>query len=686
MDQNLFNLVANEATILPSGELPIGPSDAGLRMNHGDIAESLSARGQMCLLKGDLYHGLELFDSAAKLDPQNPKILYMQGLSLFEYGSEEGREKALRLAGKKFKAATALNPQYFEAWQAWGSVLCTLGLAFREHHYFRDASKKLKKALHLSANEKPETLSELNWDIGIVYSYLAENSGEALDLHQAIEAFQKASALQPPLPSDFWKDFGSACLKFASQINDIRFYVKAITCFKQSVALEPSCAQGWGLLANAVQKLYQLTHDEDHFSQANECYTTATQLQPNEASFWLCWAQFLCESTRRNPDAKRLRACIEKCHRAYAIDPDQPMIQTIWAEALALLGETTERVDLIFDAHNKVSDLTESSEATPEAWFAHGACLLSMARYFNDEDHYYQAIEKFQCGISLDRTYHPNWHAIAGAYAKIGREQGDPDNLEKSLRFYQRAIDLNPSSFYIVDYAIALSKLGQMNQEQTYLDDAIANFERVLGMQRNAIYLHPDWLYHYACTLDALGDFHDEDFYYLRAIEILTHVLMIDPDFHKVHHRLALTLSHLGELRGETDNFYRAIHHFRLNLRHDEENDAAILDWAITLINLAQHTHDSAEADQFYRDAEHKLITAAKLGNLQAYYHLSCLHSLLRNYDVAMHYLNKADKSDALPPMEELLHDEWLDGLRCTGDFREFLSHLEHRPNLQEER
>ncbi|MBS0653779.1 MAG: hypothetical protein JSR39_09705 [Verrucomicrobia bacterium] len=686
MDQNLFNLPANESLSSQQQELLTSSSDLSLRTNHGDIADSLLSRGQMCLLKGDLYHGLELFESAMKLDPCNPKLFYSQGLSLFEYGSEEGREKALHLAGKKFKVATTLNPQYFDAWQAWGSVLCTLGLTFREHHYFQEASEKLQKAVSLSAEQKSDTLAELNWDIGIVYSHLAENSGEALDLHQAIDAFQNASTCQQALSSDFWRDFGRASLKFAGQISDIRFYVKAINCFKQAITLESSCAEGWTLLANSLQKLYNLTHDEDHFSQANECYTTATQLQPSDANLWLSWAQFLCESTRRSPDTKRLRSCIEKCHRAYAIEPDQPMIQAIWAEALALLGEASERIDLIFDAHNKVEGAIENESDLPEVWFSFGMCLLAMARYFNDEDHYYQAIEKFQTGISIDRTSHANWHAIGNTYAKLGKQHNDVENLEKSLRFYQRAIDLNPCSFYIIDYAIALSKLGEMNHDQKYLDDAIAQFEKALAMQRNAIYLHPNWLYHYACTLDALGDFHEEDFYYLRAIEILTHVLMIDPDFHEVHHRLALTLSHLGELTSEIDHFFRAIHHFRLSLRHDEENDTVILDWAITLINLAQHSHDSSEADQFYRDAEHKLITSAKLGNLQSYYHLSCLHSLLGNYEVSLHYLEKANKADALPPIDEILQDEWLDGLRCTGDFREFLSHLEHRTNFQEER
>lgn len=653
---------------------------------QNQTADSLISHGQLCLLHGHLKQGLDAFDSAIKIDPSNPQIYYAQGLSLFAYGSEEGKSKALLLASRKFKLATTLNPRYFDAWLAWGSTLCTLGLSSGEHHYFQQAKDKFSQALSFSESEDRDTLSELYWDFATVQSRLADHSGEALDWNTTIECFQKATGYQDQLPPDFWQDFGKACLKLASQINDTRLYAKGISCFKQAVFLDSGSSEGWSLLAAGLQELYVLTHDEDHFSQASECYHSATQLQPDNSTLWLKWARFLLASTRRNLDEKKLRACIEKCHRASAIDADDPLIQATWAEALAHLGQLTERVELIYDAHNKIADAVEKDENQPEIWYCYGMCLNASGRYFNDLDYYYQAIEKFQTGLSIDRTCDQHWQAIGNAYALLGHLELDSQNLERSLRFFQRTLDLNPSSFAIFDYAVALCKLGDLTHEQKWYDEAIFQFERALNMQRNAIYLHPNWLFHYACTLDALGDFHEEEYYYLRSIEIFSHVLMIDPDFHEVHHRLALALSHLGELTCEIDPFFRAVHHYRLGLKNDEENDTIILDWAISLINLAQYTYDSIEADQFYRDAEHKLTTAAKLGNLHAFYHLSCLHSLLQNYDKAMGFLLKADAHRSLPPLEELLNDEWLDGLRATGDFREFIYQLEHRPNLQEER
>jgi tetratricopeptide (TPR) repeat protein len=311
--------------------------------------------------------------------------------------------------------------------------------------------------------------------------------------------------------------------------------------------------------------------------------------------------------------------------------------------------------------------------------------MQALGHYFDECVYYYQAIEKFQEGLSIDRTCYRHWHAIGWTYSRLGDLENNPETLELSLRFFQKAIDLHSSTYYIFDYASSLSKLGEMTHEQHWLEEAVVQFERLLNLQKNAIYLHPDWLFQYACTLDALGDFFEEEFYYLRAIEIFSHVLMIDPDFTAVHHRQALALSHLGELTSEVDHFYRAVHHFRLAMKNDEENDMVILDWATTLINIAGHTHDSSESDQFYQDAEHKLQQALRLGNLQTYYYLACLYSLLGECEKGMFCLEKARIYDALPATDEILQDEWLDNLRSTADFQEFLTQLDHRRNFQEE-
>jgi tetratricopeptide (TPR) repeat protein len=642
-------------------------------------ADDFLLRGELALLQGNISKGMELFNLASKCDLNNALLFYRQGISLFEYGSEEGREKALSSAIKKFRTAAHLDPYFFDNWHAWGNTLFQLGRALKEKRYFLEAEEKYRKALDCSQNQKADLLADLYWDHGLVWMEIAEHSGEAMDAQLALDAFRKASSLQERLPADFWNDYGTAALLLACKVTDIRLYVKAINCFKHAVSNDSSYFDGWISLASALQSLYALTHDEDHFSQANECFATAAQIEPNDIKLWLDWAKFLCTSGRRTCDTKRLRNCIEKCQRAYACDQNEPLAIAIWAEALALLGELSERLDLIYEAQNKIAEADELAGDDPEICYSSGMCLNSFGRYFQDLDYYYQAIEKFQYGLSLDRTFHPLWHAIAATHTIVGQIVTGTEAFERSCRFFRKAIDLHPSSYYIADYAFALMKWGDVALDQKILEEAGTQFERALQMQRNAVYLHPDWLFNYAVTLDMLGDFHEEESYYGKALEILNHVLMIDPDFPAIHYRLALAYAHRGELMCDTDNFYRSLHHYRLASKHEEENDQIILDWGITLINISQHVQDAGEAEQFTREAENKLTLAAKLGHPTAYYHLGTLYSLTGQYERSIAFLQKARQFKALPSIDELMQDDWLEDLRCTSEFRDFLTELEKR-------
>lgn len=652
--------------------------DLPLKEERLHPAHALLLQGELCLLKRD-DTGFSLFERAAELAPEDKELFYRQALSLHEYGSEEGREKALFIASKKIKTAVALDPGFFAAWHLWGAVLSSLGRAFEEHHYFLDAQKKYERAIELKERQGGEHLGELYWDYGVLLTEIAKASEEALDFHLAVQAFQKALTYPYFFDAVFWNDYGHAQLNLAEQINETSLFIKAIHSFKHAVTLSSGESMSWMNLATALSLLYERTHDKDHFTQANDYYRVASEMRPHDTDLWLEWAQFLLGAGRLTHDIKQLRACIEKCHRAHACNPELPLVIATWAEALALLGELTERHDLIAEAQNKIASAVDLDNDSPDIWYAYGMCLSSFAKYFNDNEYHYQAIEKFQYSLSIDRTYDRHWHAIATSYAELAQLNADTACYELAAKFYAKAIDLRQRPTYVFDYAVALAKWGEMNQKQRLLEDAALQFEKALSLQKNALYFHPDWLFHYACTLDSLGDFYEEPSYYIKAIDLLSHVLMIDPEYKEIHYHIGLAFFHLGELNGEKEYFYRATHHFRLATKEEEENDQVILDWALALINIAEHLQDTHERIEMYRDAEHKLTQSARMGNLSSYYHLACLYSLLEQNERAFAFIKKADEYESLPPIEEIYEDEWLDGLRATGEFQEFLGRLEKR-------
>lgn len=649
-------------------------------------SEELLLLGQLELIKQNFESACLLFAEASELKPNNPKLYFQQGLSFFEFGTEEGQEHALLLANKKFKLATTLLPEYFDAWLFWGMALHSLGKIHQQYHYFLEAEEKLEKALELSGGQSSDVLSDLHCEYGSVKIEIAKHSQEAHDWYLSMESFEKAAGLHIQAEPSFWNQFGVACFSLAKQVNDIRLCVKAIHSFKHAITYESNNYEGWKNLSLAMSFLYECTHEEDHFSQANDCFATCIQIHPLADALWLEWALFLSKSGKSTLDAKRLQAAIDKAIKARTLDGSNILSEICIGETLSLLGELSEKIEWIHEAQSKLEEITKNYPEEPKAWKAMGECLVSLGKYFEESDYFYQAIESFQQGLSIDRTCHELWFAMAKTYMLTGMTLADPDSLEKARHFYLKAINLNArSSTYHFELAYCLSKLGEFSQDPEWLEASIREFEETLQMQKNALYLHPDWLFEYAKTLDLYAEYFEEESHYNKAIEIFSHILMIDPDFPQIHYHLALAYSHLGELSGEIEPFYRSLHYFKLASKHEEENDQILVDLGVTLINIAQASCDMLEAELCYRDAETKLFQAIKAGNLQAYYQLACLFALLKETEKSVAFLRKTESFGALPSMEDLLEDEWLESIRSSEPFQDFLQYLERKSRQHEE-
>ncbi len=633
--------------------------------------------GEMALLQGNL-RALSCFEAALNLDGENPQIWYRQGLAFFEYGSEEGKEKSLLLAGKNFKIATQLKPDYFDAWLAWGDALLQLGRFHEEHHFLIEAKDKYQKALAISQEQPKEVLAELYWDYGIAWAEIAQHSGEALDVRLAIEAFQTSKNFQENPSCEFWNDCGKAYLEMGLLINDARLYLQSIEYLQKAVETSSQYFDGWVALAEGYSQLYINTLDEKYVTKASNAYATASKMSPQDPEVWLGWGQLLGESGKQKNDPKMLRHSIEKCARAAQLDREDPLIAAQWIESLSLLGMVTNRLDLIVEAENKAIKAGSHFPDDPEIWLAYGICMSAFAKYYDEVDYYELAIEKLQLGLSMDRSDPELWHQLGLVHRAYANMTQDEELIERAVRFLSKAMDLKPACPTLVfDMAISLFEFSEILDDLPALEQSLLFFEQLLQEHRGVLIHHPHWLYHYAVALEWLGHFCDEEVHFVRAVEIFSHVLLIDPDFPQIHHKIAQCYVHLGSIAGESEYYQRAIHFFRLAAREDEENDEALLDWGICLIHLAHHTLDTDLMHQRYLDAESKITRAGTLGNEGAYYTLACLYSILGRTYESMELIQKALSARSLPPIDDLLDDDWLDNLRATPAFAHFITALE---------
>ncbi|MCH9611576.1 MAG: hypothetical protein S4CHLAM102_00460 [Chlamydiia bacterium] len=637
------------------------------------------------LLKQGKGEGVKYFDLALNAQPNNPHLYYEQGNALIQFGLDNHTKKHLTAAVKKFRQSISIDSENFDSWKAWGYALYILGKKFNTYHYIIEAKEKYEKALCFAENCQKEVLAECYWEYASVWLEVANRSEEVSDLNLAIENMTKASEISDHMPGEFWQQFGNIHLRLGKQLNDSRFHIKAVNCHKNAISISISSYSAWLNLGITLFELYTLSHDEDHFSQANECFANSAQLQPNEYLIWEMWSALLLESGKSIKDKKRLFSCIEKCHRGYSCSQKQVKILILWAEALAVAGAYSERIELLHEAHNKAQEAINTFGKGIETAYAEGQVLFCFGQFYADVDYYYQAIEKFQEGASIDRSQDKLWYALAESFSCAFAIDGDEETIRRATRFYSRAIHLAPCSTYYFSFAKALYQLAEYCQDIKSLEYAISHYEQAFALQKNAVYIHPDWLCHFALALDLYGDLTEEDKHYVKAIEILSRVLMLDPDMEKIHFYLGRTYTHLAELTDEAEVYSRANCHFKIAHKQNDEDDKVLLEWGLSLINFAESTYNDVERDQLFREAEYKLISAAKLGCVNAFYNLGCLYALMQQNDRALTFLEKARSHNALPLVDEILQDAWLERIRECDSFRDFVSQVEQESRITED-
>ena len=653
-------------------------SDFGIQSQE-ELAHALLQKGERALVEGDTS-GVHYFKLCSQIIDTNPEIFFAQGLALVEYGITFNSLKEVRLALKKFQKATQLKTDYFAAYHAWGNALHHLGKHSSTWSHFLTAKNKYKKAIAIAKDQPHDVMADLHWEYARNWEYIAKDSGEAIDLNIALQSYESAQSHQDDLPPEFWIDFGSCAQKLGHLSNDLRLFVKSIDCFKNAISLSISSHEGWYKLACAVSDLYSYTQDEDHFSQANECFSTAAKFDKANTAIWISWAQLLRDSGESVKDTKKLLASIEKAQKAALLDAKNTKASYIWADTLCKLGVLSDSLEYIHQAQNKLEGV--KNKETVEHAYAEGECLLAQARYFDDIDLYYQAIERFQAALSMDRSCAHIWSALGSAYTECSAIDQEIKSLELAVKFHGKALNLRVSSKHNFNLARALFKLGEETRVEETVELALYHFESALALQNNAIYIHPEWMFDYALCLDLYGEFSETDKHYTRAIEILHQVLMVDPDFPGIHHQLGVVYGHFADLASDKDLFARAFHHFHIAQTRDRENDQIQIDWAVNIITSSQLAVTPDEMKKTLAEAQVKLVTAAQAANTQSFFYLSCLYSLLRDYDLSMHFLGKSYLAGSLPPLSDVLQEEWLDNMREVDEFKEFIFSLESAVDL----
>lgn len=645
-----------------------------------DILSNLFFERGVKQLKNNDNKVIQSFDLSAKLTPKSAHLFFKQAKV---FSSQDENPNCLNCACQALQTATSLDPNYKEAWWLWGQTLIHLGVLNVETNYFPEADQKFLKAEEVGIAEGfvDANLYE-HW--GFSWYCQGKISGEACDFHAAIELYRKARELGLDQPQ-FWNCYGDALAELACLIGKNELFFEALEYYQRVVELNPEFYEGWLNLGCTAQKLYEMDLDKNWFDLAIEGFQNASELNPNEPLVWLKWGQLLFLHGKIKTDNEILASSLEKLERADECDRGQAVVLGQWADALITSGVLSENVGLLRKAQAKIAIALKLEPENVDLWCIHGTCLNELGLYFGDESFFHQAIGKFHQGLSLNQSHFFVWHGLALSHYAIGDHRNEAAWIEKAVRLCSRGLEFggHSSPQFWNDWGVALMKLAELTSEQAHVEEAIQKFEEVLMLCPNDPeddgFIDPEWLYNYGCALDFLGDFVGDPVYYEKSIQALTRALQLTPSYTHARYNLALAYSHLGELLDDIECFNKALEHFQILLNEDCEDEMGWNEWGLVFMNCAQLMHDPAHPERsksLYEQAENKLLQAAALGCIHAYYNLACLYSMMGNFTVALHYIEKAEFCGSLPEIDDMLHDEWLDGLRNTPGFRNFIAYL----------
>ena len=614
--------------------------------------------------------------------PNNAENLCHSASILYCYGMHQQKERPLLLALNKLMHAEEVNPQFFElssVWRhLWGNILVQLSRFVNDYSFIEKALKQYAKAAEVADRK-----AELYWDWAEAWILLGVHSAELSDLKRGLEKFRTAANLGCDSHL-FLMDYALAYVIYGMHVGEPSYLEEALSILRGVIAETYSIegevtalhSRAWTAYASTLKLRYSLTHLQKHFEEADTTFREAILSVPTQVDLWLEWGElFLCSGWLRH-DLKAIEIGLDKLTSSKVNEGDSLRLSALLGKGLLFLGLYLEDLKLLSEGRERILAALDIAPERPELLTTAALCEFGFGIYFSDAKAYAKAAAYFEKGIEADSTSMENLHGLFLTYLNWGMIEEDPSLAWKGVQAIARVCQLRPHSpLHLNEWGVGLLQLrqleGDLDAQHAIVEEAILKFKQAFSLHEDL-----ETLYNWGCALDQLGDLTGGEENYEKAIEILSQLHDENPQEPHFRYHLALALSHLGELTANVESLYQAVDLYLPLFETDQEDAILWGDFGYTLLNLSELVYDPVHAErgeELRREAEKRLLHAAEVGNSDANYHLACLYSLAGLVDASIHFLKRAEAMDALPPQEDLEHDEWLANVRETDLFKEFM-------------
>ena len=359
---------------------------------------------------GQWNDAVAFWKSLINLDPESPQAYFSLGNALTQFGRLKITPETVELNNEaidNYMRATALDPNYHEAFSNWGTALSNLASLHRDKSLFLDAFDKYSMSVVIEP-DLPETYT--NW--GNALAGLSDIDDDESLFHEALEKYAEAVRVDPdfyeayrhwgialsgmavrkkdynlyldaydkyalaswikPEDNRAYTNWGNALLDQARQNSDERLLHESIEKFTEAIRHEPNDYVAYYKWGNSMVHLARIVSDEDILRGSFEKYADAVQINPNFYEAWNNWGVTLMSMAELNKDADLYRESFDKFAEMARIKPDDQGIYTNWGNSLIGLAMLTENNQFISEASIKFKKAEEIQT---------GSAAFSLARY-----------------------------------------------------------------------------------------------------------------------------------------------------------------------------------------------------------------------------------------------------------------------------------------------------------------
>lgn len=627
-----------------------------------DRVQSLFTQAQNALQKQEFDLADYFFQAAHNKDPENLKLSLDEAILWHHYGKVYAHPLCFTKGYKAYKQCFK-NPDFNQ--QALSKAVKLKIDEFETTHNFSaivTAFCLFEKLDKISVDLLKETHIQ---DKAKCLFYQACHYKDILLFKEAILLFlQLYNQDKKADTASFIADIYS---QFYNLTQDPSLVMQAVLFRKEAMNLDADNLHYLTSLAKEYKKLFFISLNEAQIQNFHDICELASLIHTDNPSLYLLWAEGLIDLGIYADKLDLVKLGIEKSHQALSCHAQQTQVDFLIARGLAFLGQKLDKLCHIQESYEKIKSY-EDDPSNYRLTLTIVDILQAYGHYYQDIDYLYQAIEKLQESLSLDKSIREFWIKMSKLYLEIANLESTLLAYELSEKMLDQALNLYKCPETLILKGIILSKIGELKQNENVLETALDYIE--YGMSYYPHIFEPKiyHLFEYAKILDLSAIYTEDESRYIKALDIFAQIILLNPQYPHLHHQIGLTQFHLAEFSDNPELLKKSLLHFKI-ASQTLDNDTVYIDWAIACLTLSEMVETTHEALFLQHEAALKLKKALKQGQVQAYYFMACLCCVCKDYEKAISLLKIAERHEALPPPEDLVMDEWLSPISNHDEF-----------------